>query len=443
MVVTRLYGLAHSLEVEARGHLFGHVVLPPLRLAGQKIRSSSRTHIYGTISLLEPCVANTALYQIAEPDASPNEVSLLPGCRAAVHDEGLACDVGGGWRGEEDHDTFEVLGVAEAVEGDALEHPLFELLDQAAAHSGGEPAWGYGVDGDTVRGPRGRQITGHGDNGAFGRVVAYGLHVVGVAADQACHAGDIDDGTARTAFDHASPGRLGHEKGPSHVYPEYLIEALQGHLRGRRSPRSPAIVDDYIKTPESLLGLRHDSFHVLRVGDVALHGQRPAASSLDLAPYFLERLYLARAQHDAGPGIREGLCHVAAQTAPATGDDGRTAVETEEIQGVQDILLLTPRCCLCLGAFLVYQDAAQELAHGALGQFLAEFYDLRSLIGREALFAEGQYLFLCRRGAGPLYDESLDTLATVLVGDTDCDGLGHVGVLEEDLFDLARVDIVA
>jgi hypothetical protein len=66
----------------------------------------------------------------------PNEVSLLPGCGAAVYYEGLACDVGGGWRGEEDHDSFEVLGVAETVERDALEHPLFELLDQAAAHTG-------------------------------------------------------------------------------------------------------------------------------------------------------------------------------------------------------------------------------------------------------------------------------------------------------------------
>src|SRR5215210_5036441 len=113
---------------------------------------------------------------------------LLPGCCAAVHDEGLACDVSGGWRGEEDHDSFEVIGVAEAVERDALEHSLFELLDQSAAHTGREPAWGYGVDGNAVRGPRGCQITGHGDDGAFGRVVAYGLHIVGMAAHQACHA---------------------------------------------------------------------------------------------------------------------------------------------------------------------------------------------------------------------------------------------------------------
>src|SRR5829696_1918142 len=233
----------------------------------------------------------------------PNEVSLLPGCRAAVHDEGLACDVGGGWRGEEDHDSFEVLGVAEALEGDALEHSLFELLDQAAAHTGREPARGYGVDGNAMRGPGGSQVTGHGDDGALGRVVAYGLHVVGVAAHQACHAGDVDDGTAGSAFDHAPPGRLGHEKRPPHVHPEYLVEALQRHLRRRRPPRSPAIIDDYIETPESLLGLRHDSLHVLGVGDVALDGQRPATSGLYLCLHFLERFYLSRAQHDAGSGV--------------------------------------------------------------------------------------------------------------------------------------------
>src|SRR5215217_6017425 len=443
MVVTRLYGLAQSLEVEARGHLFCHVVLPPLRLAGQKIRASSRTHIYGTISLLEPCVANTALYQIAEPDASPNEVSLLPGCRAAVHDEGLACDVGGGWRGEEDHDSFEVLGVAEAMEGDALEHSLFELLDQAAAHTGREPARGYSVDGNAMRGPGGSQVTGHGDDGALGRVVAYGLHVVGVAAHQACHAGDVDDGTAGSAFDHAPPGCLRHEKRPPHVHPEYLIEALQWHLRGRRPPRSPAIVDDYIETPESLLGLRYDSLHVLGVGDVALDSQRPATSGLNLLPHFLERFYLSRAQHDAGPGVCDCLCHVAAQTSSATGDYGRPAVETEEIQGVQSILLLAQRRCLCLRAFLVYQDATQELAYGALGQFLAEFYGLRSLIGGEALLAEGQYLLLRRLSARPLYYKGLDGLTAVFVGDTDCHSLGHVRMFEKHLFDLAGVHVVA
>src|SRR5215212_3531525 len=88
----------------------------------------------------------------------------LPGCGAAVHYEGLASDIGGGWRGEEDHYSLEVLGVAETVEGNALKHSLFELLDQAATHTGREPAWGYGVDGNAVRGPRGRQITGHGDD---------------------------------------------------------------------------------------------------------------------------------------------------------------------------------------------------------------------------------------------------------------------------------------
>src|SRR5215204_5998760 len=147
---------------------------------------------------------------------------LLPGRGAAVHDDGLACDVGGGRGGEEDHDPFEVLWVAETVERDALEHPGFELLDKAPAHTGREPARGNGVDGYAVRGPGGRKVTGHGDDGALG--------------------GDVDDGAAGPAFDHAPPRSLGHEERPPHVDPEYLIEALQGHLRGRRTPRGPTIV---------------------------------------------------------------------------------------------------------------------------------------------------------------------------------------------------------
>src|SRR5215218_8750877 len=127
----------------------------------------------------------------------------------------------------------------------------------------------------------------------------------------------------------------------------------------------------------------------------------------------------------------------------ATGDYGRPAVETEEIQGVQSILLLALRRSLCLRAFLVYQDATQELAYGALGQFLAEFYGLRSLIGGEALLAEGQYLLLRRVSAGPLYYKGLDGLTAVFVGDTDCYSLGHVRMFEKHLFDLARVHVVA
>src|SRR5919112_588791 len=97
----------------------------------------------------------------------------------------------------------------------------------------------------------------------------------------------------------------------------------------------------------------------------------------------------------------------------------------------------------CLLALLVDEDATEELAHRALGQFLTELDRLRSLVGCETLLTEVEDLFLCRLGAGAFDDEGLDRLAAVLVGDADRDGLGHVGVLEEDLFDLARVDVVA
>src|SRR5829696_202506 len=263
---------------------------------------------------------------------------LLPGRGAAVHDDGLACDVGGGRGGEEDHDPFEVLWVAETVERDALEHPGFELLDKAPAHTGREPARGNGVDGYAVRGPGGRKVTGHGDDGALGGVVAHGLHVVGVAADQAGHAGDVDDGAAGPAFDHTPPRSLGHEERPPHVDPEYLIEALQGHLRRWSSPRRPAVVDDDVEAPEGLLGRRHDLLDIARVRNVALDGERPAASRLYLVLHLFEGFFLARAQHDAGAGVGESLGHVAAETPAAARYDGGLAVEPEEIKGVQGTL---------------------------------------------------------------------------------------------------------
>ena len=56
---------------------------------------------------------------------------------------------------------------------------------------------------------------------------------------------------------------------------------------------------------------------LLGVGDVALDGERPAALGLYLPLHFFEGFYLARAQHDGGPGVGEGLGHVAAEAASA------------------------------------------------------------------------------------------------------------------------------
>src|SRR5919199_602108 len=98
---------------------------------------------------------------------------------------------------------------------------------------------------------------------------------------------------------------------------------------------------------------------------------------------------------------------------------------------------------LCLRPLLVGEHAPQELPDGALGQLVAEFDGFGGLVGGEALLAEDQDLLLRHPAPGPLYHESLDRLAPVLVRDADGHGLGHLLVLEEDLLDLARVDVVA
>ena len=124
-------------------------------------------------------------------------------------------------------------------------------------------------------------------------------------------------------------------KVPLHVDPEHLVESLQGHLRGGRTPCGPAVVDDHVKAPEGLLGRHHDLLDTLGVCDVALDGDRPAALRPYLALYFFEGFDLARAQHDGGPGVGEGFGHVAAEAAPAARYDGSLPVEPEEIQSVQ------------------------------------------------------------------------------------------------------------
>src|SRR5919199_469262 len=91
----------------------------------------------------------------------------------------------------------------------------------------------------------------------------------------------------------------------------------------------------------------------------------------------------------------------------------------------------------------VGEHAPQELPDGALGQIVAKLDGSGGLVGGEALLTEGQDLLLRHPAPGPLYHESLDRLAPVLVRDADGHGLGHLLVLEEDLLDLARVDVVA
>src|SRR3712207_2884204 len=130
------------------------------------------------------------------PDPAPR--GRLPGCGSPVHDYGLARDVGGCRRGQEDHHPFQVLRVAEAPKGDVGEHPLLVPLDQAAAHAGREPAGGYGVHGYAVPRPARREVARHRDHGALGGVVADGLHVVRVAADEAGDGGDVHYGAPAT-----------------------------------------------------------------------------------------------------------------------------------------------------------------------------------------------------------------------------------------------------
>src|SRR5215210_3819029 len=96
-----------------------------------------------------------------------------------------------------------------------------------------------------------------------------------------------------------------------------------------------------------------------------------------------------------------------------------------------------------LRLLLVSEHASQELADGTLGQLVAELDRFGGFIGGEALFAEGQYLVLCRLTLRLLDHERLDRLAAVLVRDTDGYRFGHPLVLVQNLLDLSRVDVVA
>src|SRR5690606_19329781 len=84
------------------------------------------------------------------------ETSYLPGSpgrHPAVHHQHLSGDIPGGGRSEKENHPLEILGTAEAAEGNVGEDLLLKPLQQSPGHFGGKPSGGDGIDVDPVTGP--------------------------------------------------------------------------------------------------------------------------------------------------------------------------------------------------------------------------------------------------------------------------------------------------
>src|SRR3954464_12781826 len=112
-----------------------------------------------------------------------------------------------------------------------------------------------------------------------------------------------------------------------------------------------------------------------------------------------------------------------------------------------------PSCDSCSGVSVAMRSAPhalgdldvalEDLARWALGQLVEEPQPARVLVGGHALLDEVAHVVLGRVLTVLEHHRGADLLPHLLVGHRDHGGLGHGGVLVEDLLDLARVDVVA
>jgi len=89
-------------------------------------------------------------------------------------------------------------------------------------------------------------------------------------------------------------------------------------VMGRHTAGNPRVVDEDIDLPEGPDGACRHGFDCGLVGDIGADGQRPASMTLDVPGGRLEEaiVRLDVCNHYIRPGLREGECNSAAETAP-------------------------------------------------------------------------------------------------------------------------------
>src|SRR5262249_27156104 len=134
-------------------------------------------------------------------------------------------------------------------------------------------------------------------------------------------AGDVDN-PPLAALHHPEGHRVAEVEHPAEVGPDDVVPLLLGHAHEQPVGDDAGVVDEDGDGPQFLLDALHASLHRGGVGDVGLHGDRPAAGGGDLADEPLGRLAVAAVDdRDVGTLGGEGAGDGPADAAAAPGDD--------------------------------------------------------------------------------------------------------------------------
>lgn len=243
----------------------------------------------------------------------------------------MAGDVAAGFGGEEDYGSVEVVRLAGAFYGDAVDEVVDPFL--AFVHHfilvGAKPAGGEAVDGDAVAAPVVGE--GHGElaDASSAGTVGAEAGVSGDAGDGA----DIDDASV-ALLDHAAGEMLGDEEAAAEVGVEDEVPVVPGDVEGGLADVASGVVDEDVDLGDEGVGFGGHGLDTLLAADVELKRDGLAAECFDFGDEGGQVGAFAGGDDEVGTGFGEGAAKVLAEAAAGSGDEGGLVGEVEGLGGV-------------------------------------------------------------------------------------------------------------
>mmetsp|Transcript_43625 Transcript_43625/g.113287 ORF Transcript_43625/g.113287 Transcript_43625/m.113287 type:complete len:312 (+) Transcript_43625:70-1005(+) len=245
---------------------------------------------------------------------------------AAVDMQGLASDVAGAGRCEEEHRVSDLLRSAQAAGRDALEQFRLPLLLQTIGHVRLDEAGREGVHSDGTAAHLAGQGPGEAVHAGLGGGVV-GLPGVAHGADDG---GDRDD-AAPPRLGHVLEDSLGHAEDGVKVCVDDIIPIRVLHAQHERVLGDAGVVDQDVNLAVRCLDLVQDLLHVGRIDDVQLHALALEGAS-EARRNRLGAAVGRRRAHDRGAGLGEALRDGRADAPGGTGHEGDLAGEVEALR---------------------------------------------------------------------------------------------------------------
>ncbi|MEY3035287.1 MAG: hypothetical protein RLZ86_1909 [Actinomycetota bacterium] len=152
------------------------------------------------------------------------------------------------------------------------------------------------------------------------------LHRCGT--DHPEHRGDVDD-VAAPRLDHVGSTQLRQVPDGRHVDLHRLAEPIEVLVLDRHLVTDPGVVHENSRHADLGHGAGHESFTILGLAEIGLHGDRARQLGLEC----LEALSSTRRQHDRGSGVVQDSGEVRTEPGRGSGHDGDPPVETEDVEG--------------------------------------------------------------------------------------------------------------